>query len=600
MDTRVQTREKTCDPVKLEIIKGSLRAAQMEMETLLERTAVSPVIREKKDFFAGYFDPIGQLITGTNLPIFGHIIQPIFEHYPAGDMREGDLYWYNDCYASKGGVSHMPDQVFAAPVFYNEKLIGFSQTWAHFNDIGGAWPGSMSPTATDIFQEGIMIPPVRLYREGVMNEEIYRIFLRNGRFPEEMRGDIRAMIAAVRLGEKRFIEIFERFGPAVAQDGFTKLNEQTRNGLIRQLRETFKPGVYRFADGIDSDGQGHGPFMIRMTLTVTENRIEIDTSDTDDQAPGPVNFLMNPAVPKMVFGIYAMSKDPTLLINEGAMHAVDEVKVREGSLLQPRFPAPLNQRGLTLIRTVNVCAGLMNVASGGQSVAATAAYSIYFLRGHDRQTGQAFLITDGVGVGHGARSFADGHNGVYYVAQENNPAEFLDQMYPLRLLRYEMLLDSGGPGKFRGGAGVTREVMWLGPEAILAIRIDGIKNPAWGVSGGQAGRPGRCVINPGRPNQREVSPLSDGERVLAGDVIRFQTCGGGGWGHPFDRDTTRVLDDVRGGYVSAAGALQDYGVLVHTQGDEIELDLAATQAHRLAQREPGRLFHNGQYVDAME
>jgi N-methylhydantoinase B len=599
MDTRVKNLDRTCDPVKLEIIKGSLRAAQLEMETLLERTSVSPVIREKKDFFAGYFDPLGQLITGTNLPIFGHIIQPIFEHYPAAQMREGDLYWYNDCYASKGGVSHMPDQVFAAPVFHKDRMVGFSQTWAHFNDIGGAWPGSMSPTATDIFQEGIMIPPVRLYREGVLNEEIYRIFLRNGRFPEEMRGDIRAMIAAVRLGEKRFIEIFERFGADISEDAFSRLNDQTRNGLIRQLRETFKPGTYRFTDGIDSDGQGHGPFMIRMSLKVTDQRIEIDTSETDDQAPGPVNFLMNPAVPKMVFGIYAMSRDPSLLINEGAMHAVDEVKVREGSLLQPRFPAPLNQRGLTLIRTVNVCAGLMNVASNGQSVAATAAYSIYFLRGHDPQSGRAFLIADGVGVGHGARSFADGHNGVYYVAQDNNPAEFLEQMYPMRLLRYQMSKDSGGPGKFRGGTGVIRELVWLGPDAILAIRIDGIRNPAWGVSGGQAGRPGNCFVNHGTPAQNEVSPLSDGTLVRSGDVIRFQTCGGGGWGHPFDRDAQLVLDDVRGSYVSVMGAQDDYGVVVRSLDDELVLDHAATAALRATQRPPSRLFHNGAYVDAM-
>jgi N-methylhydantoinase B len=309
---------------------------------------------------------------------------------------------------------------------------------------------------------------------------------------------------------------------------------------------------------------------------------------------------MNPAVPKMVFGIYAMSKDPSLLINEGAMHAVDDVIVREGSLLQPRFPAPLNQRGLTLIRTVNVCAGLMNVASNGQSVAATAAYSIYFLRGHDPKTGQAFLIADGVGVGHGARPFADGHNGVYYVAQENNPAEFLEQMYPIRLTRYQMSPDSGGPGQFRGGVGVIRELTWLGPEAILAIRIDGIKNPAWGVNGGQAGRPGCCFVNRGTAHEIEVSPLSDGTRVRAGDVIRFQTCGGGGWGHPFDRDPQLVLDDVRGGYVSIELALDDYGVVIRVTDDEHELDLKATESFRGKQRPQTKLFHNGQYVAAME
>jgi N-methylhydantoinase B len=587
-----------CDPITLEIVKGSLRAAQLEMETLIERTAVSPVIREKKDFFAGYFDPTGQLVTGTNLPLFGHIIQPLFDYYPSQEMRPGDVYWYNDCYASKGGVSHSPDQVFAAPVYFEGRLVGFAQSWAHFNDIGGAWPGSMSPTATDIYQEGIMIPPVRLYREGAINEEIYRIFLRNSRFPEEQRGDIRALIAAVRLGEKRFIELFERFGPAVVEDAFAKLNRQTRDGMVRQLRETFRPGSYEFADAIDGDGQGNGPFKIRMALDVTPQRIAIDATRTDDQAPGPVNFLMNPAVPRMIFGIYAMSRDPSLLINEGAMHAVDEVKVREGSLVQPKFPAPLNQRGLTMMRVQNVCAGLMNVASGGKSVAASAAYSIFFLRGHDKATGRPFLIADGVGVGHGARPFADGHDGVYYVAQENNPAEFLDQLYPLRLLRYEMGLDTAGPGRWRGGAGVVREVLWLGPDAMLAIRIDGIANPPWGVRGGQAGRPGRCTVNPGSDRAIAVPPLSDGVIVKHGDTIRFETCGGGGWGHPFDREAERVLADVRAGYVSPQSAREDYGVAIAV-GEDFTLDAAETVRLRRDARYPSRMFHNGGYVEAM-
>jgi N-methylhydantoinase B len=163
-----------------------------------------------------------------------------------------------------------------------------------------------------------------------------------------------------------------------------------------------------------------------------------------------------------------------------------------------------------------------------------------------------------------------------------------------------MRADSGGPGQFRGGVGVTREVMWLGPEAILAIRIDGIKNPPWGVNGGQCGRPGRCTINAGRPDEREVSPLSDGARVRAGDVIRFQSCGGGGWGHPFDRDTELVLADARGGYVSLEGALADYGVVLQVRDDEIVLDAQATARLRGGQRPETKLFHNGQYVDAMQ
>ncbi|MBV8168066.1 MAG: hydantoinase B/oxoprolinase family protein, partial [Alphaproteobacteria bacterium] len=325
-----------CDPVTLEIVKGSIRAAQAEMEALLERTSMSPVIREKKDYFAGFFDPAGKMIAGTNLPIFGHIVEPFFEYYPSQTMRAGDIYWYNDCYASKGGVSHSPDQVFVAPVMVDGKLAGFSQSWAHFKDIGGAWPGSMSPQATDIYQEGIIIPPVRLAREGVWNDEIMRIFLRNGRFPDEQQGDLRALTAAVKLGERRLLELFERFGWDVVQDAFRRLNEQTRAAVVKQLRNTFTPGRYSFTDQVDTDGLGNGPFAIRFDMDVTDEKITIDSSRSDPQAKGPVNFLMNPAVPRMVFGIYALANDSSLLLNEGAMHAVDEVTVKPGTIVQPK------------------------------------------------------------------------------------------------------------------------------------------------------------------------------------------------------------------------------------------------------------------------
>lgn len=587
-----------CDPVTLEIVKGSLRAAQTEMEALLERTAMSPVIREKKDYFAGFFDPAGKLVAGTNLPIFGHIVEPFFDYYPSQTMRSGDIYWYNDCYASKGGVSHSPDQVFVMPVLFDGQLAGFSQSWAHFKDIGGAWPGSMSPQATDIYQEGIIIPPVRLAREGVMNDEIARIFLRNGRFPDEQQGDLRALTAAVKLGERRFLELFERFGRDVVNDALRRLNAQTREAVVKQLRSTFRPGRHSFTDQVDSDGLGHGPFAIRFDMEVTHDRIAIDTSRSDPQAQGPVNFLMSPAVPRMVFGIYALANDPSLMLNEGAMHAVDEVVVKPGTIVQPHFPAPLNQRGLTLLRVQATCTGLMNVASGGQAPAATNAYAIIFLRGYDPATKKPFLLSDGIGVGHGARPFADGHDAVYYVAQENTPAEFMDQVYPARLVRYAMHCDSGGPGQWRGGCGVVREIEWLGEDATLAVRLDGMLNPPWGVAGGQSGRPGRATINPGRPDERVLDgPLTDGTIVRRGDVVRIETGGGGGWGHPFDRDVAHVLDDVLGGYVSVAGARDDYGVVIDPATQAI--DTAATAALRRDHRPTAKLFHRREYRDAM-
>jgi N-methylhydantoinase B len=594
-DTTFPSGTQTLNPVAVEIIKGALKAAQAETEALLERTAMSDVIREKKDFFTGFFDPEGRLVAATPAPLFAHIVQPIFKHYKPAEMRPGDLYWYNDCYGSDGGVSHLNDQVFAAPVFVEGKLSAFSQSWAHFTDIGGMQPGSMSPRATDIFQEGIMVPPVRLYREGVLNEEIFRIFLRNSRFPLQTRGDTRALTAAVRLGERRLLELFERFGRAVVLQAFERLNEQTAEAVKSRMRSLFPAGTHRFSDVIESDGQGNGPFTIRLTMDVTPERIHFDAGGTDDQAPGPINWLMNHAVPRMIYGLYFSAEERALMLNEGTMATIDNVTLRPGSLLWPNFPAPLGHRGLTFVRMTNMCSGLANAASQGAANAGGSSYAIWFIRNADPRA-KTFLINDGVAVGFGARPYADGHDAVYFVAQENNPAEYLDQLYPLRLLRYEIHRDSGGPGRWRGGCGVIREIEWLGEDAILANRLDGTMNPPWGVAGGQCGRSGRLILNPGRPGERLIRPLGDGTPLTRGDVIRIETTGGGGWGHPFDREVERVQADVLGGTVSPERARSDYGVALAEEGRVI--DVAATERLR-GKRFPTKLFHRGEYRDAM-
>ncbi|MFM7569243.1 MAG: hydantoinase B/oxoprolinase family protein, partial [Betaproteobacteria bacterium] len=208
------------DPVTVEIVKGALRATQAEMESVLERTAMSPIIREKQDYFCGLFDRQARLLIGTKIPVLGNIIAPVLSAYPPETMQPGDLYWYNDCYGSDGGVSHSPDQVFVAPVFIDGKIVAYTHSWAHFLDIGGMRPGSTTPDATDIYQEGIMVPPVRLYQAGRLNEELFRTFVRNTRFPEMARGDMRAMMAAVRLGEKRLLELYQRYPQSVLEDCF--------------------------------------------------------------------------------------------------------------------------------------------------------------------------------------------------------------------------------------------------------------------------------------------------------------------------------------------------------------------------------------------
>jgi N-methylhydantoinase B len=590
-----------CDPVTLEIVRGAVRATQAEMEALIERTAISAFIREKKDFYTSLFDADGVMAVGSNMPVFGDMSGSVFKRFPPGTMKPGDLYWYSDCYESTGAVSHSNDQVLIAPVFHAGRRCAFVMSWAHFADIGGMRAGSISPDTTDIFQEGIIIPATKLIDQGVANEAVLTIFHRNSRYPDQSRGDMRALMASVELGVKRVGEILARFGAEVVEDALAQLLARTTRIVRERLAATFPYGTHRFTDAIDSDGHGNGPFRIRFALTrerteAGSDRFIFDASETDDQSPGPVNFLMNPGVPGMALGLYYLGGDAGQVCNAGGPLALDEVILREGSLLAPRFPAPLGMRGLTMMRVLAALMGLVSVA-GGKGPAAHAAYVITLMRGtFTKESGERepFLLADGIGVGYGARPYADGIDAVYFVAQENYPVEFLEIGYPVRLRRYGIVKDSGGPGRFRGGCGIVREYEILADEAVLAIRIDGVKNPPWGIAGGMSGGSGRAIVNPGTAHERLLAPLSDGNLLKRGDTLRMETGGGGGHGHPFDRPAEAVLEDVLGGFVGEEAAARHYGVAI--KGEVV--DAAATEALR-RMRTPTRAFHRNEYVDVL-
>lgn len=589
--------ERGDDPILLEIIKGAIRSAQAEMSALLDRTAMSPFIREKKDYFIGFFDAGGRLVHSAGLPLMGNVIQPVLDRFPLEEMDAGDVYWYNDCYGSAGGVSHTPDQVIVAPLVVDGKVRGFSQTWAHFNDIGGLRPGTLSPDADSIFQEGTIVPPVRLYAAGRQNDDAVAIFVANSRYPDMVRGDLRALVAAVRLGAKRLGELFERYSDRVMLDAFAESERQTASVVSQRLTDLLPAGTYTFADRVDTDGHGNGPFDIRFDLTVGQNgRMAIDATRSADQAPGPINFLMSPSVPAMTLGLYAARNDPSLLINQGHIETLEEVKLRKGSVLQPRFPAPLGLRGTTFVKVQQAMLGLINAATGGQALAANNAYSIYYMSGMaDDDT--PFLLTDGLAVGYGARPTADGVDAIYFVGQENYPVEFVEMGFPIRIRAYGLNCDSGGPGRWRGGCGIVREVETLVDNTRCSVRIEGTKNPPWGTAGGQCARAGEVIVNPGRPDERRLPSIKDGIVLKAGDVLRIATGGGGGWGNPFDREPELVAQDVANGMVSLDGAKADYGVVLDPAS--LEIDAAATEATRRDRRVEGKLFHNGAYLDEM-
>lgn len=602
-ETKVEmsARQVRSDPVTVEIVRGAISAAQTEMEALIERTAISAFIREKKDFYTALFDRDGVMAVGSNVPIFGDMTTPVINSFPLDSMKPGDVYWYNDCYGSRGAISHSNDQVLIAPVFLDGHRAAFVMSWAHFADIGGLRPGSISPDATDIFHEGIMVPPTKLVDQGITNEAALAIFHRNSRYPGQSQGDMRALMASIDLGVRRVEEILIRFGAGTVQDVLEQLLERTRRLVRARLSETFAYGTHRFTDAIDSDGHGSGPFRIRFALTREagsdgEDRFVFDATETDDQAYGPINFLMNPGVPGMALGLYYLGGDPSQVCNAGGPRALDEVRLREGSLLWPKFPAPLGMRGLTMMRVLAGLNGLVN-AAGGSAPAAHSAYVITMMRGVYRdQAGarQPFLLADGIGVGYGARPTADGIDAVYFVAQENYPVEFLELGYPVRLRAYGVVCDSGGAGRHRGGCGILREYEILAEEATFGVRIDSVKNPPWGIAGGMGGGVGRVTVNAGLPSERVLPPLSDGHVLKRGDILRIETGGGGGHGHPHDRPPEEVLEDVLGGYVSEAAARAHYGVaIVDDMVDE------AVTAQLRANRPKAGAFHRTEYVDAL-
>jgi N-methylhydantoinase B len=566
------------NPVELEIIRGSLSSTIKEMELLMERCALSPFIKEKKDYFVGIFDTQGRLVCCHLSQSGPGMIAPILEVYPIADMRRGDVYWYNDPYLSKGAVQHHQDMVFAVPVFHDGRVVAFTVTYGHYQDIGGVKPGSISPQATEIFHEGTLVPPIRIYREGRVNEEAYRIFLRNSRLPHMVEGDTKAMMASCRLAENRVLELFERYGQETVLAAFEEVLDMTATRARALFLELIPEAEYRFHDYLDTDGVSGRPYRLALTLRRHGARVELDATETDEQAQGPINYMTHLGLVQMAYGRWLLALDPTLDVNDGLLRNLDAWITREGSILQPRFPAPCGMRMHTHYRLLAGIFGTLAQANNGQVPANSPVYVLYYFRTYEPATGKLLLCIEGLGVGLGAKPYADGIDVIYYIAQENYPVEYVEKEFPLRIEQYAIRTDSGGPGLYRGGCGVIRDVRVLCDEAELGNRMENSKFPPYGVAGGRAGRPGKILLNPGTPQEREVLPTSDGLKLKRGDLLRLMTCGGGGWGDPFTRDPMIVQQDVARGFVSVQGALTDYGVVLDPL--TLEINQVATEEVR--------------------
>ena len=452
--------------ITVELIKGMLNATRREMEALIARTAMSPFIREKKDFFTAILNPAGELVVSTSLTLAGNLVDAILQQYPADTMQDGDLFWYNDPYATGGAVSHLPDMVFVMPVFAENRLLAFIECWGHLWDIGGAVPGSISPTASSVFQEGVMIPPVRVLHGGVRNEEVVRIFTRNSRFPDMLEGDLNSLMAACNLGCKRLEECAALHGADALENAFEAIISQTETALQQQISAHIPEGSWAFRDRIDSDAVSDRGYFVDVVMRQKKGKLSLDFSATDRQADGPINFIMDQSVPKFMLGLYLTRDIQGVVMNAGFQRAIGEVITKPGTLLAPQSPAPLGLRSHTMFRVNSALFGSLAQATGGAATAASSVYVLYYLRG-TRLGGGEELCIEGLSVGYGGRQFADGLDAVYYVAQENYPVEFAEMEFGLTIEKFGVHCDSGGAGRHRGGCGIIRDIRVLLEEMNL-------------------------------------------------------------------------------------------------------------------------------------
>lgn len=559
------------DTVTVDIIENALRNVREEMDAVLFRTAMSPGIREQGDCFPMVANRDGKMVVGQ----FGSFIHGFMEAYD-GEIEEGDIILTNDPYMCNAAVSHLPDWIVLVPIFKDGRHLAWAAMFGHMSDNGGMVPGSIPISAETIYQEGIRIPPTKLYKKGVLQSDVLELILHNVRTSEWNRFDLNALVAACRTASKRCVEIAERFG----DDTFCTTMQMMLDRNLEAMRSIINIVVPEepqyFEDFICDDGVGKGPYKIACTWWREGDVAVFDFEGTDPQAKSSVNFYLNEDMFKMFFGSFTINLfDPHILFNDGFYELVD-VRIPEGSLLKPKFPAALSGRTHALGRIFDVLGGLLGQASPEALNAAGFSDSPHlFFSGYDKQGKWFQLFQIGFG-GIPGRPIGDGPDGhSLWPGFTNVPNEFIEAYFPLRIMKYEPIPDSGGAGLHRGGNGLTVAYEFL-VDGQIGIHDDRWLTYPWGVQGGDPGMRSSKLLVRASGDEEWLPAKCDEVDVKEGDVLYFNTWGGGGWGDPTARDPAVVKIDVDRGLVSRKGARR-YGVVL---GDDGNVDTDATDALR--------------------
>ncbi len=578
------------DPVTLDIIENAFRNARVEMDATLVRTAMSPGIREQGDAFPLIADHKGRMIVGQ----FGSFIGPFLDSF-TGTIEDGDLLLVSDPYSVDGAVSHSNDWLVLLPVFKDGRVIAYTSMFGHQSDIGGKVPGSMPIDATSIFQEGVRIPPIKLYKNGVKNEDVLRLIMHQVRTPEWCSADLNALIASCRVAKNRLVEMAERFGDDVFVSACEELLARNHKAMKLLISQSIGETPVSFEDYICDDGMGFGPYKIKCTMWREGERVVLDFDGTDPQSPASINFFLNENMLRMFFGIYMiMVFDPQVLFNDGFYDLID-VRIPDGSLLKPKFPAALSGRTHALGRIFDVLGGLLGqktpefLNAAGFSSSPHLFYSGY----KDDEYFQLFQIGFGGIPGRPMGDGPDGHS--LWPGFTNVPNEFLERYFPMIIERYETMPDSGGAGLHRGGNGIIMSYRFL-EKGHIAIHDDRWFVPPWGVNGGNPGKRAQKILEKADGTKSFLPNKIEDYKVEKDDILHFITWGGGGWGDPLERDPELVGKEIRQNLVTVQGA-RDYGVVADSNG---QIDQAATTKLRneiRATREVTGVFNFGPSID---
>jgi N-methylhydantoinase B len=562
------------DPITLQVIQARLAGIVQEMQNSLFRTGYSTIIRESQDASCAILNTRGEVVAQhVVLPLhmgaFPACAAAILKSFSAEEIEDGDAFIINHPYL--GGSPHAPDMSVLTPIFHQGDWVGFAANMAHKSDIGGTVPGSGSGNAREIYQEGLHLPAVKYVARRRLVKEIEALIAANSRTAAVVIGDLRGQVGAARLGERRMIELMERYGKATVIECTETLSDYTEN-RVRQTIASWPDGESEGESFVDHDGIDlQRPIRIHVKVSKRGDKLHFDFSGSSDQTQGPANIRPPLVRAACVYCLVALV-DRFLPINQGLARVIDAT-FRPGSVVDPRFPAAVNTYMPTALTVAEAVLRALAPLVPDRRIAGGSGSAALVLGGRDAQSNRAFVHYEIFSGGTGARAGKDGVSATAFHLSncKTAPIEIIESEFPARVERFEMIADSGGPGRWRGGLGFARDYRILTNDVRFSMRTDKHAIAPFGIDRGLAGGKGACIVNPANEARRLPSRFGD-QPLKADDVVRVERPGGGGLGDPLSRPIADVIEDVRQGYVSPERARDDYGVALSVAGGDMVLD----------------------------